>query len=52
MTKRPKNLDLNELAKRIVDEATGETETEEVNKQETNKKAEKKSQPIKNNPKD
>ena len=26
MTKRPKNLDLNQLAKRIVDEATGEEE--------------------------
>lgn len=24
MTKRPKNLDLNQLAKRILDEATGE----------------------------
>jgi hypothetical protein len=26
MSKRPKNLDLNQLAKRIVDEATGEIE--------------------------
>lgn len=26
MTKRPKNLDLNQLAKRILDEATGEEE--------------------------
>ena len=28
MTKRPKNLDLNQLAKRILDEATGEEPTE------------------------
>lgn len=28
MSKRPKNLDLNQLAKRIVDEATGEIEPE------------------------
>ena len=26
MTKRPKNMDLNQLAKRILDEATGEEE--------------------------
>lgn len=30
MSKRPKNLDLNQLAKRIVDEATGETQPEEI----------------------
>jgi len=29
MSKRPKNLDLNQLAKRIVDEATGEVQPEE-----------------------
>jgi hypothetical protein len=29
MNKRPKNLDLNQLAKRIVDEATGEIEPEQ-----------------------
>lgn len=28
MSKRPKNLDLNQLAKRIVDEATGEIQPE------------------------
>lgn len=30
MDKRPKNLDLNQLAKRIVDEATDETTPEEI----------------------
>lgn len=30
MSKRPKNLDLNQLAKRIVDEATGEIQPEEI----------------------
>lgn len=29
MNKRPKNLDLSQLAKRIVDEVTGEVEPEE-----------------------
>ena len=30
MSKRPKKMDLNQLAKRIVDEATGEIQPEEV----------------------
>lgn len=30
MSKRPKNLDLNQLAKRIVDEAIGEIKPEEI----------------------
>lgn len=41
MSKRPKNLDLNQLAKRIVDEAIGEVEPEpkiDENKKAANKK--------------
>ena len=34
MSKRPKNLDLNQLAKRIVDESTGEVKPEEDDKDE------------------
>ena len=30
MSKRPKKIDLNQLAKRIVDEATGEIQPEEI----------------------
>ena len=30
MSKRPKKMDLNQLAKRIVDEATGEIQPEEI----------------------
>ena len=36
MSKRLKKMDLNQLAKRIVDEATGEIQPEEINE---NKKA-------------
>lgn len=49
MSKRPKNSDLNQLAKRIVDEATGEIEPEtEI---EENKKAAIESERLKENKK-